>query len=189
VWLVSIWPVAGNLPFELRPGKYLLGRARTCDIKVCDMSVSRQHASVSVDPMGNAKLQDLGSRNGINGGIAKNLLLHEGDEIKVGAVRLVVLLRPIRTLASSDQDEDPTNVCPQGGDNQRTFRIDGAVLTPAQRKVLDLAVRGLSQKEIANELECKYYTVHTHFKAIYKALGVHSRAELHTKLPMLRDQK
>jgi len=189
VWLVNIWPVAGNLPFELRPGKYLLGRARTCDIKVCDMSVSRRHASVNVDAMGNIKLRDLGSRNGINSGSTKNLLLHEGDEFKIGAVRLLLLLRPIRTLASSDQDEDPTNVCPQGVDNQRTIRIDGAVLTPAQRKVLDLAVRGLSQKEIADELKCKYYTVHTHFKAIYKALGVHSRAELQAKFPMLRDQK
>jgi DNA-binding CsgD family transcriptional regulator len=189
VWLVSIWPVAGNLPFELRPGKYLLGRARTCDIKVCDMSVSRQHASVSVDAIGNSKIQDLGSRNGINGGTTKNLILHEGDEFKVGEVRLVVLLRPTRTLASSGQDEDLTNACLQGHDNQRTLRIDSAVLTPAQSKVLDLAVKGLSQKEIADELKCKYYTVHTHFKAIYKALGVHSRAELHTKFPILWDQK
>lgn len=190
MWLVSIWPVGGNLPFELLPGRYNLGRSRSCDIRVCDLSISRQHASLVVDDGQNAKLQDLGSRNGIemNGRITKSLRLHLGDDFRVGAVRLSVLMKPSMNSDSPNHGEGSTIVCGKP-ESQRTVRVDSAVLTPAQSQVLDLAVKGLSEKEIAEQLQCRYHTIHTHFKAIYKALGVHSRAEMHAKLPILRRRK
>ncbi len=50
-------------------------------------------------------------------------------------------------------------------------------LTPAQRKVADLLVRGLTEQEAATELDRSRHTVHQHVKAIYTTLSVRSRAE------------
>lgn len=50
-------------------------------------------------------------------------------------------------------------------------------LTPRERAVLDLLVRGRSKREIAQELDVSFNTVHSHTKAIYRKLGVSSRHE------------
>jgi PAS domain S-box-containing protein len=51
-------------------------------------------------------------------------------------------------------------------------------LTPRQREVLDLLMTGLGEKDVAEKLFLSRHTVHNHVKAIYRALGVSSRAEL-----------
>lgn len=50
-------------------------------------------------------------------------------------------------------------------------------LTPRQKGVLDLLVRGLSNKEIARELNVSVETVKDHVAAVLKALGVSSRTQ------------
>lgn len=50
-------------------------------------------------------------------------------------------------------------------------------LTPCQRKVAQLLLRGMSEKQAADELDRSHHTVHQHVKAIYAALSVRSRAE------------
>ncbi|MGQ3053611.1 MAG: response regulator transcription factor [Roseateles sp.] len=50
-------------------------------------------------------------------------------------------------------------------------------LTPRQKGVLDLLARGLSNKEIARELNVSVDTVKDHVAAVLKALGANSRTQ------------
>jgi LuxR family transcriptional regulator, maltose regulon positive regulatory protein len=65
---------------------------------------------------------------------------------------------------------------------RRTARImraaaPGAELSDRERTVLRLLNSGLSEREIGRELYLSFNTVHSHVKAIYRKLGVSSRAE------------
>ncbi len=51
-------------------------------------------------------------------------------------------------------------------------------LTNRQRDVLRLALKGLSEKQIAAQLHRSTHTVHAHLRDIYQQLNVSSRAEL-----------
>jgi len=58
-------------------------------------------------------------------------------------------------------------------------RRTSPALTPRQREVAALLVEtGLSYKQIAARLGLSEGTVRTHTEKIYRAFGVHSRAEL-----------
>lgn len=50
-------------------------------------------------------------------------------------------------------------------------------LTPREQAVLGLLAQGRSKREIAQELQVSFNTVHSHTKAIYRKLGVSSRHE------------
>jgi LuxR family maltose regulon positive regulatory protein len=50
-------------------------------------------------------------------------------------------------------------------------------LTPRERTVLRLLAQGSSKREIADELQVSFNTVHSHTKAVYRKLGVSSRRE------------
>ena len=50
-------------------------------------------------------------------------------------------------------------------------------LTEREQTVLRFLSSGLSEREIARELYLSFNTVHTHVKALYRKLGVSSRAE------------
>lgn len=52
------------------------------------------------------------------------------------------------------------------------------MLTERQERVIDLFIRGYSQKQIADRLHISPDTVSTHMKAIHKALNIHSETEL-----------
>ncbi len=53
----------------------------------------------------------------------------------------------------------------------------GAQLSASELKVLRLLAGGRSEREIAQELFLSFNTVHSHVKAIYRKLGVSSRAD------------
>jgi DNA-binding CsgD family transcriptional regulator len=55
-------------------------------------------------------------------------------------------------------------------------------LTPRQRQIVEMLLRGASVTEIATTLLLSPYTVRDHIKAIYNKLGVRSRPELTAKL-------
>jgi DNA-binding CsgD family transcriptional regulator len=58
-------------------------------------------------------------------------------------------------------------------------RTAPSALTPRQRDVATLLVKtGLSCKQIAAQLHVREGTLRTHTEEVYRALGVHSRAEL-----------
>ncbi len=54
-------------------------------------------------------------------------------------------------------------------------------LTPAQHRVLRLALRGYSIKHIALELRCAQGTVSAHLTRVFQVLGVANRYELLVK--------
>ncbi|NLW79163.1 MAG: helix-turn-helix transcriptional regulator [Ruminococcaceae bacterium] len=62
-------------------------------------------------------------------------------------------------------------------DEQKEQRAALATLTPREGEVFDGLMRGQKLQEIADELGVKYSTVNTHYKNVYKKLGVASRAE------------
>lgn len=55
-------------------------------------------------------------------------------------------------------------------------------LSPAEIKVLNLVITGMSNAEVARELDIKVSTVKFHLSTIYIKLGVESRAQLLVKL-------
>ena len=54
---------------------------------------------------------------------------------------------------------------------------DEIALSPREKEVLDLLVKGYLYKEIADQLTISYRTVHTHIERIYNKLHVRSRAQ------------
>lgn len=69
-----------------------------------------------------------------------------------------------------------------GGRPRRT-RVSGIeALTPSQRTVADLAARGRTNRQIAEELYVSVKTVETHLAAVYRKLGLASRDGLSAAL-------
>jgi DNA-binding CsgD family transcriptional regulator len=64
-------------------------------------------------------------------------------------------------------------------------RAGGGELTPSERQVVDLAVDGRSNKEIATALFVSVYTVEAHLTHAYAKLGVRSRTQLARRLDEL----
>lgn len=54
---------------------------------------------------------------------------------------------------------------------------EGKRLSPRERDVLDYLVKGYSYKEVAEQMDISYSTVHTHIEHIYHKLHVQSRAQ------------
>lgn len=57
-------------------------------------------------------------------------------------------------------------------------RLDDHLLSARQREILRLLIAGTSTAAIADRLSLSPHTVRNHAKAIFRAYGVHSRAEL-----------
>jgi DNA-binding winged helix-turn-helix (wHTH) protein len=85
---VLVW---GTQEMPLAEGENLLGRERSSSVWVGHASVSREHARLVVSSDG-AELEDLSSKNGTWLGsrrVEGRLRLTDGDEIRVGEVRLL----------------------------------------------------------------------------------------------------
>jgi DNA-binding CsgD family transcriptional regulator len=64
------------------------------------------------------------------------------------------------------------------GGRRRRVSEDRDQLTPAERRVADLAAEGLTNGEIARRLFLSVNTIETHLRRIYSKLGIRSRKEL-----------
>jgi DNA-binding NarL/FixJ family response regulator len=62
-----------------------------------------------------------------------------------------------------------------------TASLDKTNLTPREKEMLQLLVKGFSYKEIAANCFISTQTLNSHIKNIYLKLNVHSRAELAAK--------
>lgn len=69
-----------------------------------------------------------------------------------------------------------------GARPRRTARTGTDALTPAQRRVADLASQGLPNRDIAGQLHVTGRTVEFHLSATYRKLGIRTRAELEAAL-------
>lgn len=58
----------------------------------------------------------------------------------------------------------------------------GVNLTPRERQVVECVLRGLSTREIADELSISVYTVQAHLTAVFTKTGIGSRRELVSRL-------
>jgi hypothetical protein len=106
----------GDYDITLRPGESLIGRSRSCHLRVDDPTVSRRHARMLL-VRDVCTIADLGSRNGVKVNAAKIADAHplvDGDVVTVGA--LVFTVR-IDAEEPEDGDEiDPITQIP--GDNE-----------------------------------------------------------------------
>jgi DNA-binding CsgD family transcriptional regulator len=180
MWLVSAWPVGGNLPFELKPGDYTIGRSAEHPIVICDSSISRIHARLRVAEQGDITIEDLDSRNGldVNGKLTRFGPLRLNDRLRLGAVPCLVTSE--RQLCSYCFDEDSTHGGPRAPEEPR-LRIDDNLSRP-QVEVLQLLAKGLTEDEVASQTGRSYHAVHNQVRIIYKVYGVRSRGELLNRL-------
>ncbi|NUN15721.1 MAG: FHA domain-containing protein [Myxococcales bacterium] len=93
--------VAGrNYPLTERIN--LIGRGRDCTTTIIDSSVSRNHAQITVDEVGNLFLRDLRSANGtfVDGRRVdmEPVPLRDRSKIKLGNVELVLEIQPMETV-------------------------------------------------------------------------------------------
>jgi pSer/pThr/pTyr-binding forkhead associated (FHA) protein len=80
--------------FELSQPEVFIGRMPTCQIRLSNDSVSRQHARLYQIPAGWC-IQDMGSRNGVvlNGSLIEQHAIKEGDILSVGELSFVFIDR------------------------------------------------------------------------------------------------
>jgi len=84
-------PIEGQY-LTIRRRNILIGRSDAADIVIPDISVSREHARVTLSPEGVLEIEDLGSRNGvrINGRKVTRAVLRIGDTIRLGTTAMIV---------------------------------------------------------------------------------------------------
>lgn len=98
---------------------------------------------------------------------------YSGDAV-LGAVREVLagnIFRPSGQQSSRLDDEVPLPP------NQMSVKPEDIGLTDRQAQVLCLMVRGLSNRDIAQQLDLSEGTVKIHATAVFRALGVSSRTQ------------
>lgn len=176
LWLVicGAGPDAGV--FRIKDGRYVIGRAASCEIRLVDSLVSRRHAMLEKHEE-KLSIEDLASRNGtfVDGKRVRMSGIAAGSSLSVGHVALHVQSHLADRPRSID-DEEATDPASVGEPADVLFRAKQ--LPPYLTRVLVLLVDGYAEKRIAPQLGLTPRTVHSYVKEIYKSLGVQSRAQL-----------
>src|SRR5688500_8802037 len=86
------YPTGAVHEVELQGSLAVLGRDPSCDLVLNDAKCSRRHAVVEAGPDG-LSVRDSGSANGVyvNGKKVERAALRDGDEIRLGEVRVKIL--------------------------------------------------------------------------------------------------
>jgi DNA-binding CsgD family transcriptional regulator len=166
--------------FVLAGEACILGRAQDCDFVVTVNTISRRHARLVRYPEGFV-VQDLRSRNGtfVDGERVESAHLRDGQVVRFGSVPFRVCFQePEVALA---QPEEGTASFQAAVSTPLSTSPPIELLSDSQRRVFDLLLTGEPQKIIARRLALSQHTVHNHIRAIYRALHVHSRAELQAR--------
>lgn len=106
-------------------------------------------------------------RNGAIGYILKNDLEDIGETV--------------RTILSGGATITPTIALRVLTSFRQSNPVAQARLTPREKQILELMVKGKTSRAVADILDCSLNTVLTHTKNIYKKLNVHNRMELARK--------
>jgi DNA-binding CsgD family transcriptional regulator len=179
MWLVSPTVVAGNLPFRLQTGEFIVGRVKRSQIVIVDGTVSRRHARITCTG-GTMTVEDLESSNGtlVNEVLIKKCALQVGDRVRFGGVACVLCTSPL--LLRSLGETESTYELPIAKAAHDTILVE--CFTPAQGAIIPHLMAGRSEAEIATLLCKSRHTIHAHIRKIFERAGVHSREELIVKL-------
>lgn len=161
----------------LTEGKIVVGRASTCDIMLLDVSVSRCHAELATAGT-KVMVRDLGSRNGtyVDEVRIQSRTVGPGQRIRFGGVAFIVTILGSQGYDARADLETESVSAPAGSVAVTNF--SGLLLSAAERRVFDLLLEGLAEKQVAQRLNISRHTVHNHLREIYRTLDVHSRSEL-----------
>ena len=117
--------------FDLFGEDVLIGRSRGCDLRLANVSVSREHACVRWEA-GQYIVEDRGSHNGVyvNGQRVQSQRLKTGDQVRLGKYELVYVHERVpRVLQSADIDALPRwHQVTIGTANDSTFQISPAMM-------------------------------------------------------------
>jgi DNA-binding CsgD family transcriptional regulator len=102
--------------------------------------------------------------------------------VRLVSGRWLVLHAAALAAADPDAQHIAVTLAHAGPVEMTPLRLELYGLSPREREVTRLLVRGLSNEEIARALYITRYTVKDHVKAIYAKLGVTTRHELTAKL-------
>ncbi len=130
--------------FDLAEHQELVfGRGEGAQIRLADRAVSRQHAVVRREGEGNWRLFDLGSVNGVfvNGDQRDQIVLSDGDEIRIGTVAMTF-------LASATTHEDDSGATALGGITRSKTMPEGPALISVSG-----CIEGHASEDLASALE------------------------------------
>ena len=156
--------LAGGDEYTLEGKTVRLGRDPANDLALLgDPKISRAHAELR-DRDGQWILVDLGSSNGtkVNDRPIDHYPLRDGDRIEIG-----------RTVIVFSTDEDPN---PTEPDTRSVAKIPD--LSERERQILGFVARGLTDRDIGEQLFISPSTVRSHLDRIGKKTGLRRRAEL-----------
>jgi DNA-binding CsgD family transcriptional regulator len=176
MWLIGMDQVIGDLPYELTCGTHVIGRSRTCDLMIRESTLSRQHARIWLGKQGEITVEDLHSKNGtfVNEVRVMQQPVRPKSIIGLGEIR--VFVSPTSPELSSELAADTSSAKGYRAISVANLPVES--LTPAQRQVFDLIVAGCDELAAAEKLNRSFHTIHLHVQAIFRKLGVHSKAEL-----------
>ena len=154
------------------------GRLKSCEIHLSHETVSREHAEFR-QQHGKLWLKDRDSSNGsfVNEQQVSEATIILDDVVRLGHVVLYVV--PESTVMQGTAIlEHRATIAALACAGIPAYESTLERLSETQLRVLRLLLTGGSEKEMATELFVSPHTVHSHIQAVYRELGVTSRAEL-----------
>lgn len=172
----------GAREVHLPLGKFTIGRAVDCTLRIDDKWLSRHHAILRVE-VDKVAIRDAGSRNGVlvnDIPIQSTRYLIAGDRIRLGSHELTLLCDDARQIDPTEETRDDLQIL-QSGPPPRP-KSEGPpppdVLSPREKEVLELLAAGYTQREIAERIGVGTKSVETYRARVGEKLGLRSRAEL-----------
>ena len=127
--------------------KFLIGREEDCQLRPNSDLVSRHHCVIAVDDF-TVRIRDLGSTNGTfvnNQRITTQVVLKQGDLIKIGKLAFEMQIRNVETVAKPKNVAEPiaidyttqaraqsAGVDQSGSDTKADFTIPQQLVDPSQ---------------------------------------------------------
>jgi DNA-binding CsgD family transcriptional regulator len=170
-WLIIPGLDCDEHSYHVVEGRQVLGRSLSCAFRLNHPTVSSRHAELLLCGE-SLSVRDLGSRNGtyVDETRIEHATLGLGQSLRLGLVILQVADCPL----PDDQPGTAVILPTLPGTLEQRARD----LSPAQLRVMHLLIEGLAEKAIAGRLFLSPNTIHSHIKAIYRQLDVHSRSAL-----------
>jgi pSer/pThr/pTyr-binding forkhead associated (FHA) protein len=162
-------------PPQLSSGaSYRIGRSSRCAFVLTDLSVSRNHAEITVDDT-RVLVKDLDSRNGtfVDGLRVTEAEVKPGQALRFGNAQFE-LITPEQLVASDREGSEVSTYIASAAPQPPSVEE----LSATQQRVLSALLKGKSEKAVASELKMSPHTVHNHVKEIYRRMNVGSRPEL-----------